>query len=512
MTISTEISKLSTNLTSSYSAVNTKGGTLPASQNFDNLPDAILSIPSGGGGGDTVDVKAVGDTASYDEGDKVILLPTDYTVVDSTAYGNNLQTSTGTPRRTPFIMQGCVLDYTKGIGYYAYGYSTMRETLTWNADKTSVSRENQNGGEHRDNDVCYVEYDDGNNYAALVASLNYSRNQPEGDVTLGRYINGTFSGSMVASNNAASNLAFKNNWAAGNGSVYDLSTNTAYNISSGSIMQVPMRFNNTWYIVDGQTNGGVYALTDTTTKVYDFSGWTYEGYTTNQKFIFIDDNADYLMVNTSTDSNALSWKFMKMTKNTTAWSATELTSVTSAIMGVVNPTGTTNVNLVKLSLQTKDFGTYVEIFAVSKLFGSSGCCVAHFIFDKTSDTITRKADVFPELAYRYDTCLQLSVNWQLGLISAMLVYPDTSYGLLQSGLYIKKFDELASIYPYYAYTNKITNYSEDAITGFVTENKGVDALGNTVLEVETVQDPDYHWTNVGRVIGMNVTVNEGEPV
>lgn len=49
MTIASEIEKLSTNLTNSYDACETKGATLPTHQNFDNLSDTILSIPSGGG-------------------------------------------------------------------------------------------------------------------------------------------------------------------------------------------------------------------------------------------------------------------------------------------------------------------------------------------------------------------------------------------------------------------------------------------------------------------------------
>lgn len=50
MTIASEVTKLNTNLTNSYTAVSGKGGTLPLAQNFDNLATAISSIPSGGGG------------------------------------------------------------------------------------------------------------------------------------------------------------------------------------------------------------------------------------------------------------------------------------------------------------------------------------------------------------------------------------------------------------------------------------------------------------------------------
>lgn len=67
------------------------------------------------------------------------------------------------------------------------------------------------------------------------------------------------------------------------------------------------------------------------------------------------------------------------------------------------------------------------------------------------------------------------------------------------------------MYPYYAYPNQTTNYTLEAITGFVKSNKGVNPYGDTILEVETVQDPSYIWTNVNVLIGMSVTVTEGDP-
>jgi hypothetical protein len=50
MTVASEITKLQTNLTNSYTACQVKGATLPAKQNFDNLPATIESITGGGGG------------------------------------------------------------------------------------------------------------------------------------------------------------------------------------------------------------------------------------------------------------------------------------------------------------------------------------------------------------------------------------------------------------------------------------------------------------------------------
>lgn len=54
MTVASEIQKLQTNLSNSYSACEEKGATLPAQQNFDNLSATISSIETGGGSADTV--------------------------------------------------------------------------------------------------------------------------------------------------------------------------------------------------------------------------------------------------------------------------------------------------------------------------------------------------------------------------------------------------------------------------------------------------------------------------
>lgn len=51
MSIASEITKLNTNLTASYTACNSKGATMPTDQNFDNLATCISSIQTGSGGG-----------------------------------------------------------------------------------------------------------------------------------------------------------------------------------------------------------------------------------------------------------------------------------------------------------------------------------------------------------------------------------------------------------------------------------------------------------------------------
>ena len=48
MSIATKLTKLETDITNAYSAINTKSGTIPQNKNTENLATAINSIPSGG--------------------------------------------------------------------------------------------------------------------------------------------------------------------------------------------------------------------------------------------------------------------------------------------------------------------------------------------------------------------------------------------------------------------------------------------------------------------------------
>lgn len=101
MTIASELTALQTNLENAYDAVEAKGGTLPAAQNFDNLDTAIGSIPSGGGM-DTVE--AYNDTgSSIITGDKVWINKGD-------VYGRNFD-----------IVGSPVIDYSNSI---VSGFST----------------------------------------------------------------------------------------------------------------------------------------------------------------------------------------------------------------------------------------------------------------------------------------------------------------------------------------------------------------------------------------------------
>lgn len=49
MSIASELTKLETDITNAYSAIQTKGGTIPTDKNTNNLPTAISSISGGGG-------------------------------------------------------------------------------------------------------------------------------------------------------------------------------------------------------------------------------------------------------------------------------------------------------------------------------------------------------------------------------------------------------------------------------------------------------------------------------
>lgn len=67
MSIASEITRINTNIANSYTAISNKGGTLPATQNSNNLATAINSIPSGGSA--TLITKTITENGTYDATD-----------------------------------------------------------------------------------------------------------------------------------------------------------------------------------------------------------------------------------------------------------------------------------------------------------------------------------------------------------------------------------------------------------------------------------------------------------
>lgn len=72
MTIASAITAAQGRVADCYTSVSTMGGTIPATQNLTNLPTAIESIPTGGGGGDTIYLKNKSSKATLLSGDKVL--------------------------------------------------------------------------------------------------------------------------------------------------------------------------------------------------------------------------------------------------------------------------------------------------------------------------------------------------------------------------------------------------------------------------------------------------------
>lgn len=69
MSIASELTALNGYILGAYNAIDTKGGTIPQNKNMENLPDAIDSIPSGGGGANNWSAVMQGDTTDLYDND-----------------------------------------------------------------------------------------------------------------------------------------------------------------------------------------------------------------------------------------------------------------------------------------------------------------------------------------------------------------------------------------------------------------------------------------------------------
>lgn len=507
MSIATAIAAAQQKVANAYNSVNTKGGTLPATQNLSNLPAAIESIPSGGGGGgDPIDVKASIATKTYTQNDKVTLIPSDTIYAqepfsyDMTQYIYNSQSYD----RTPGSYYGgyvsidgleISLNYSSSSGYI----NTRGYTSTFNQNVTEFSAVS-----------TYRSYSDlplnsyGYNLGARQAYNGNNKNYS----ALGVFNNGAFVPLYTSS------VSVWNHFgpciiAAG---IFYYDGSTITKTISTTAVQYATKYNGEYYVVQGDSSSN--------TKVYEastgsvVSGITIRNRVADRRFgiTAIDDNGDYYIYR-NIYNNFGTYAF-KLNKSGSEWYEEDLEQASGVFASCF--TGINEYDRVSSEFapcyvaQTHDFGTYCDIFIASTTWGynssNNGNKVAHLRFTKATETMERLADVF----YDVDDIVgvvSLSVNWEQGLIAIVGIVDST-----KDKVYVKKLDSIAEVYPYTALTSDRGNYTKNAIVGFVDENKGTDLMGSTVLSVNTTEDPTKEpFSNIGKIIGMNVIIQEGEP-
>ena len=125
MSIATAIQNAQLKVVNAYSAVNEKGGILPEVQNLNNLPDAIISIPAGGG--DEIDaLNLTGATLS--DGDKVWL---DSQIVEQSSSGSTYISSGSSSLRTFMTTDGnYLLSGTRCLNFSTQQITTISQIPT----------------------------------------------------------------------------------------------------------------------------------------------------------------------------------------------------------------------------------------------------------------------------------------------------------------------------------------------------------------------------------------------
>ena len=152
MSIATELQDLNDNILDAYTAVQTKGGTVPANKNMDNLDDAITSIPSGGGrwAYDIHTKRSTSDQAEfvrdYDDTPPTISTPFLPATITKIGEGALIYAYRYFPHVTPEVRIGINLDSITSIGtggmYYAFAPDQIPGQFTSSSKIKDVSFRN----------------------------------------------------------------------------------------------------------------------------------------------------------------------------------------------------------------------------------------------------------------------------------------------------------------------------------------------------------------------------------
>lgn len=481
--------------------------------------NSVIVGSGGGGTGATVMAKAIGDTYLYEEGAKVILTPT------TLVYGDTIARSAAmtNPEQLNYGLQvnsGGPLTRTSAYFNAKWNWNNPGDTIfsaTFNEDLSNFTAST---GIHTSSGtgIFLADYRDDNAVIGLrMNTSSYDFCEVQGMGTINR---NTGAYSQAASASGLRLEGIKISYAGKHAScgrgliVYDDAYNATYwrcPNSSDSYSNFATKFNGTWYGFWGYHYSGYknVADIDTSTLTYEFDAGSYNiGNAT--PVIPLDDDWTYLLWYNNGSSR---WEIVRLNKSTTAvWTLTSLTQpnemLSSADYGTVNTRMTP-------CFKCKDYGDYVEIFFMSyyvQPLDTPTSEVAHFKFYKATETMKRLSDVFQGISGDWAAgtyCAGLQVNWQDKLI-ALATYTRTNTSPYYSNrIYVAKYDEDAGIYKYYAYLYDKENFYDGCMTGVVKENKGVNVIGDWILEVETVEDPDYIFDNSGVLYGMEVTVNPG---
>lgn len=481
----------------------------------------INSVIVGAGGGPAVvpvDVKASLATQSATVNDKVTLIPSN-TIYAAETFSATFSTNNQyTPDHSENVMLGGYLDC--------------------NGLQIMFTRENAS---NLSNPVFWTSYATFNSSVSDISTIGAFVN-PYDAYTSPASIENSIDGIRPSYGwtyyNAASSHYYTNSFGLFEGSSYVLrvfigNSSGTYTTNPPNVKGVFTGANNYWWVVDdnprqmyksGVTrlyptvfNNKVYAVGGSNTSIMDTSdgsylaGYTFSSPSSNQRMYGIkvlDANGDYYLEKNPTSAYM---RMFRLDKSTTTWYEEDLSQATQVLSTCFLGTDKISSNYKNsYACQSRDFGDYIEIFLASSIFGyqgtSRGNKVAHLRFTKATKTMERFADVFYDVDDIVGSC-SLSINWEQGLIAVVGIKDSST-----NKVYVRKLDNTAEVYPYVALSKDRVNYTEDAIVGFVVENKGADEMGSTVLSVNTTEDPTKEpFSNLNKVIGMNVIVIGGAP-
>ena len=498
MSISTAIQDAQNRVAAVYTKISEKGGTIPAEANLTNMPAAIDTISAGGG--DEVVTVAVSAAKDFVEGDKVFLNKADEVFNDSVTVSPDsvsVVSATVTPKVTSHSPRGFISSSKMSCS----GVSMAINQSSANSEIAMVGTRASDGSSYNISNFPLY------NVTSPECVVRALRVAPYKYISISGYQQGTSWGKNSLIEKDA--VSFFPGTGVTSGPFLLKASH------DGTIMMWPGSSSNAFFTIRQLSDGTYESVANTVANPSTSTSYKFPAITSEGVHLLLGSNKVYKWPLGGTPTN---------TGTLTGLSNIDAILPLSPDATFVLDCSTGDIyHCTNGSVGARDYVLFKQDTVLQENAGVNTMWAQYFEGDYyifgghnwwkfNNGTLTRLQNIFSDADFDTAGMTDISrgafVNFDDNIALGSIA------GVVNGVLTLRTAVKQLSVAPYEYASYSPNNFPifDSTLTGYVKENQGVDALGNTKLLVQTVLDPQHQpWSSEGKVFGFGTQVTAGSP-